>query len=356
MAKDYYQILGVEKNASKEDIKKAFHKLAHKYHPDKKGGDEAKFKEVSEAYSVLSDDQKRSQYDTWGSTTSNGNSGFQGFDFSNFSGFQNGHGTQFDFGDLNDVFGDFFGGQRTQRTERGRDISIDLTVDFIEAAFGTNRSVLITKNLICKICKGDGGKPGTEKITCKTCNGNGKIHETKKSFFGVVSVTRACEACSGSGRIPKEKCSGCGGIGIEKGEEEIKVSIPQGIEDGEVIRLSGKGEAITSGIPGDLYARIHVKPHKTLRRDGVNLLTDANIKLSDALLGCDKNIDTLEGEITIKIPEGVSFNETLRVKNKGIPFGNGKRGDIHVKINITLPKKLSKSTRQTIEQLRKEGL
>ncbi len=358
MAKNYYNILGLEKNATKDDVKKAFHKMAHKYHPDKKGGSSDKFKELNEAYAILSDDRKRAEYDAYGQTFGGGGggaqgfSGFNGFDFSNFSG--QGFGNV-NVDDLGDIFGDFFGGTR-ERVNRGRDISIDLELTFEESVFGVERKVLLSKIGVCEVCKGTGGKPGTTLDKCATCNGNGKIRENKRSFFGSISVTRECAVCKGSGKIPKEKCGTCHGQGILKKQEEITIGVPAGIESGEVIRLSQKGEAVQNGVSGDLYVKIYVKKHHTLSRDRNNLTTTISVKLTDALLGADYAVKTLEGDVAIKIPAGISHGEVLRVKDRGVPYERNRRGDLLIKITILMPQKLSKETKKLLEELRKEGM
>lgn len=362
MNKDYYEILGISKSASKDEIKKAFYKLAHKYHPDKKGGDEKKFKEVNEAYQVLSDEGKRSKYDQFGSGYANMGGGayqggFEGFDFSNFGGFQG--NANFDFGNLNDIFSDFFGGGNgfgRERTRRGRDISTEIQISFQESIFGVNRKILITKTSNCLTCKGSGAKPGTTMATCKTCNGRGKIHESKRSFLGTISTTKLCETCHGSGEVPKETCDTCKGKGVLRREEEISIDIPAGIRDGEMIRMSGHGEAIPKGTAGDLYIKINVTPHPVFKREGNDLVMDLHLKLTDALLGTEYPIQTLDGEIQVKIPEGVSVNEILRVRGKGVPAGKGKRGDLLIKLHIKLPAKLSKKSKGLIEELKKEGI
>ena len=286
MSKDYYSLLGIEKNASKEDIKKAFRKLAHKYHPDKKDGDEKKFKEVNEAYTILSDDKKRQEYDTYGRTFQGGGQGFNtsGFDFSGFGG-QNGN---FEF-DINDIFEGFFGGGFGRRVRRGRDISIDTELTFEESVFGLERSILLNKQTT--------GKP-----------------------------------------------------------EEIRIKIPAGISDGQMIRLSGKGESIPDGVSGDLYVKVHVKPHPVFRKEGYNLVMILNIKLTDALLGAIYPIKTLDGSVDVKVPKNIKFGDILRIKNKGVPAGNGNRGDLLIKVNIELPKKLSRRQRKLVEDLQKEGI
>lgn len=353
MSKDYYKILGVERKATKIEIKKAFHKLAHQYHPDKKGGDEKKFKEASEAYSVLSDDKKRTEYDAYGQSFG-GNGGPQG-GFGGFSGFgQQGQAGGFEF-DLGDLFGDLFGG-RGSRKERGSDISIDIEISFAEAIFGVERKILITKNSFCPTCKGTGAKKGSEMETCSNCNGNGKIRETKQSFFGSFSNVKICERCNGTGKIPKEKCKDCYGIGIVKKQEEINIKIPAGINNGEMIRLSGAGEAITGGVAGDLYIKVRVTPHRDFRKEGVDLKMDLAVKLSDALLGADYLVQTLDGKIEVKIPKGVSHGEMLRIRGKGVPVSENRRGDLFIKIKIKLPNKLSRKAKQLVEDLKKEGI
>ena len=355
--KDYYEVLGVDKKATKEDIKKAFHKLAHKFHPDKGGGDVDKFKEVSEAYSILSDDKKRAEYDSYGRVFGGGagagQGGFNGnFDFSQFQdAFQNGFG--FDFGD---VFSDFFAGQAGTRVRRGRDISIDLEISFKESVFGTKRTVLLAKTAQCETCKGSGAAPGTKLETCKVCNGAGKVHETNSSFFGSISVTRACTTCHGTGQVPKEKCHTCRGEGVYKKQEEIDIMIPAGINGGEMIRLTGAGEAVAGGAPGDLYVKIHVSPDPRFKKEGSNLVTELSVKLSDALLGSEYTIQTLDGEEKLDIPQGVAHGEVLHVRGRGVPNPRGKRGDLLVKVKITLPNKLSRSAKGLIEKLREEGI
>ncbi|MFA5095143.1 MAG: molecular chaperone DnaJ [Candidatus Paceibacterota bacterium] len=364
MSKDYYNILGVNKGASKDEIKKAFYKLAHKYHPDKKEGNEAKFKEVNEAYQVLSDDTKRSKYDQFGSGFENmgqgyggaRQSGFEGFDF---SGFQNG-GADFDFGNLNDIFSDFFtggmGGGSRREARRGRDISTEIQISFSESVFGTSRKILITKTSNCAVCEGSGAKPGTKMETCKYCNGQGKIREAKRTILGTISSTKICEECLGSGEVPKEKCENCKGKGVLRREEEISVNIPAGMRDGEMIRMSGMGEAVSKGTAGDLYIKVNVAAHPVFKREGNDLVMNLELKLSDAMLGTEYPIQTLDGEISVKIPEGVSINEILRVKGKGVPISKSKRGDLLIKLKIKLPKKLSHKSREIIEQLKKEGI
>ncbi len=371
MSKNYYEVLGIEKSANKDDIKKAFRKLAHKFHPDKKDGDAGKFKEINEAYGILSDDKKRSEYDTYGRIFSDaggagGQSGFGGFSGGDFNGFdfsqftqgfgggQNGFSSEFDLGD---IFGEFFGGGgRREKVRRGRDISIDIEVSFKESIFGTERAILLTKTSLCERCKGQGAEEGSALKTCTTCNGKGKIHETKRSFIGAFTNVRTCTTCRGMGKVPEKKCSYCHGAGALKKESEISVKIPSGIDDGEMIRLSGAGEAMPHGSAGDLYIKVHVRPDREFRKEGANLVTDLHVKLSTALLGGEYALATLDGEISVKIPEGVSFGEILRIKGRGVPVDKSRRGDLLIKLHIDLPEKLSKDAKKLLEELKKEGI
>lgn len=357
--KDYYNVLGVDKGASKDDIKKAFYKLAAKYHPDKKGGDEAKFKEINEAYQTLSDEKKRKEYDTYGQTFNgqgpSGFGGFQGgFDASDFANMQ------FDFGDLGDIFGDMFGGGMGggNRQKRGRDISLEIDVPFTEAIFGTERNVLISKVSTCKTCTGSGAKVGSKMKTCDTCNGQGKIHEVKKTFMGNFQAVRTCDICRGTGKVPEEKCHDCRGAGVVNNREEINIAVPAGISNGEMIRMTSMGEAVAGGVTGDLYIKINVTPHKIWKREGNDLSITHEIKLTDALLGVKHTIDGLDGKVDIDIPSGAATGEVLRVRNRGVPHihEKGKRGDVLVKLHINMPKKLSKKAMAFIEGLQSEGL
>lgn len=366
MSKDYYNILGVDKKASKEEIKKAFYKLAHKYHPDKKEGDEKKFKEVNEAYQTLSDDQKRAQYDQFGSNYQNmggfgggqgyGQGGFGGFEGFDFSGFQGGFGQSGVEFDLNDIFSDFFGGGGTRaQKSRGRDISTEIKITFSEAVFGVSKKVFLTKTGTCKTCKGNGAKPGTKMDTCKTCHGKGKVEEAKRTILGTISSTRVCDACMGRGEIPKEACTDCKGKGVLRTEEEITINVPAGINNGDTLRMNGAGEAVSGGASGDLYIKIKVEPHAHFKREGSDLVMNLDLKLTEALLGSKKTIDTLDGKVEVTIPEGVAVNEILRIKGRGVPHGS-RRGDILIKLNIKIPTKLSKKEKELVEKLKEEGI
>jgi molecular chaperone DnaJ len=383
--KDYYQILGVSKNASKDEIKKAFRKLAHEHHPDKTGGDDKKFKEANEAYSVLSDDQKRAQYDQFGSAgpgfsgggygAGQGSQGFGGFDGFDFSGFTQGQGgVEFDLGD---IFGSMFGGGGRGRksTERkGSDIQVDIEIDFEDSIFGSEKEFSVHRTATCSECKGSRAEKGSNLDSCKDCGGSGQVIETKRSIFGAFQSSRVCDTCFGTGKIPKDKCKHCKGRGTENIKDNIKVIIPAGIEPGEMLRVAGKGEAITGGKEGDLYIKIHVKKPSgdfagaRLRKEDNNIAMDTSIKLTDTLLGSEYKLNTLDGMITVTIPQGIKHGEILRVKGKGVPYGPGSsnpdtsrgaktlRGDLMLHIKIDVPQRISKKAQKLIEELREEGI
>lgn len=352
--KDYYQILGLEKGASKDEVKRAFRKLAAKYHPDKKTGDEEKYKEVTEAYAVLGDEKRKAEYDNYGHAFNNaGGGGYGGFNWGDFQQ-QGGFGAQgFEF-DLNDIFENFGFGGGTQ-TARGRDISIDINLSFKESVFGVTRKVLLTKNNTCTHCEGSGAKKGTDMASCSTCNGNGKIRETRQSIMGSFTTVRECSVCHGTGSVPKEKCPHCAGAGVARTEEEIIIKVPAGINNNEVIRMAGQGEALPHGQPGDLYIKVHVEAHKEIRREGSTLSIILPIKLTDALLGGVYTVETLDGVVEVKIPSGIKHGELIRIREKGVPVDRG-RGDFMVKVSIETPKKLSRKAQKLVEQLREEGI
>ncbi len=355
--KDYYDILGVSKTASEDEIKSAFRKLAQKYHPDKKGGDEAKFKEASEAYAVLSDKKRRAEYDTYGKTFAGGQQGnpFQGFDFSNFQGFQGfggQGGVEFDIGD---IFGVFFGGAG-MRQNRGRDISIDIELSFHESIFGTERRVLISKMGVCDTCTGSGAQKGTGLTSCSACNGKGEIRESRNSLLGSFSSSRICPRCHGKGQMPEKPCEKCQGSGIAKRQEEIHIVVPAGVSDGEMIRMPSRGEVAAGGLAGDLYVKLHVKQDPAFTREGNNLIRTLQVKLTDALVGATYHVRGVEGDLPVDIPAGVVHGELVRIKGQGVPYGKSNRGDLLVRVDIQFPKKLSKEARDLIDKLRAEGL
>lgn len=367
MSKNYYEVLGVDKKADKDTIKKAFYKLASKHHPDK-GGDEAKFKEVNEAYQVLSDENKRKEYDMYGQTFSGagsnaggqGQGGFGGFGggFGGFGQGQDFNNINIDFDDLGDIFGDIFGGFGGfggAREKRGRDVSMDIEITFKESVFGTERNVVINKTSSCSTCHGTGGKESAGKTKCSKCNGNGRVYETKRTFMGAMQTVRNCDECEGSGNIYKEKCVDCKGAGVKHGRTDITINIPAGINDGEMIKLSEQGEAIKGGVSGDMFVKIRVAKDKNWTRVGNDLVTEHKIKLTDALLGFSHTIVGLDGDLDIEMKEGVSIGEVVRVNGRGVPYQR-KRGDVLIKLIVELPKKLSRDSKKLVEELRSEGL
>jgi molecular chaperone DnaJ len=365
MAKDYYDILGVPRGASEDEIKKAYRTLAHKHHPDKSGGDEAKFKEASAAYGVLSDKDKRKQYDQFGQTFdgSGGNGGqgqgFGGFDFSGFSGRGNQAGFDFGGGGFEDIFSEMFGGggrsNGRSRAQAGNDIQVDVEITFDEMAKGVKKEIRLQKMSACATCKGSGGEPGSSEETCGTCRGKGQIQRTVKSFLGVFSQTEICPSCHGKGRTFSKKCHSCHGDGRTRIEQTITVDIPAGIASGQTISLAGQGEAGELGAhSGDLYVVVRVKSHRYFERKGDDVFSTAEISFAQAVLGDKIEIETLEGDVTMKIPAGTQSGEVFRIRDKGIPHlqKHGK-GDHMVKVVVDIPKKLSREQKHLIESLRK---
>ncbi len=288
-----------------------------------------------------------------GRADSRGGANGANFDFSQFQdAFQNGS-FGFDFGD---VFTDFFGQQTGRATRRGRDISIDLEISFKESVFGTKRNVLLAKIAKCDTCDGSGATPGSELETCKHCNGTGKVHETSNSFFGQITMQSPCRHCHATGKIAKDKCRTCRGEGVYRKQEEVEIIVPAGIDGGEMIRLTGAGEAIAGGSAGDLYVKVHVRHDQRFKKEGVNLVTDLSVKLSDALLGAEYTIATLDGDEPLSIPQGVTHGEMLTIKGRGVPNNRGRRGDLLVRVKIQLPQKLSKTAKNLIEKLKEEGI
>lgn len=351
MAMDYYEVLGVKKGASKDEIKKAYRKLAHEYHPDKKGGNEKKFKEINEAYQILSDDQKRAQYDRFGSGFSAQGGGTPpDWDFSGF-------------GDFGDIFEDFLGGLggfsrsgRRSRRERGSDISLGIDISFQESVFGGKRSVVIEKKSKCEICAGSGAEPGGQLKKCETCGGTGTVRETRRSLFGSFTALSECTHCRGRGEVPEKICKHCRGAGVLRKSETIDIDVPAGIRDGEAIKFTGMGEEIARGQAGDLYVRIHVLPHHAFRREGFDILTDLHLPLSRMLLGGEEAIETLDGKVLVKIPELSKAGDFLRLRGKGVVRERGGRGDLLIRLFPKLPKKLSHQAKKLLSDLEKEGL
>ncbi|MFH1142324.1 MAG: molecular chaperone DnaJ [Candidatus Uhrbacteria bacterium] len=345
MSKDYYKILDVERNASQDDVKKAFRKQAHKYHPDKEGGDEAKFKEANEAYQILGDEEKRKTYDQFGSAAfENGGAG----GFGGRGGFGGAGGFQ-DLGDLGDIFGDMFGfGGRTKtRAQRGSDIQVDLELTFEEAVFGTDRDIKLHKTIKCERCAGQGAEPGTSLNECNTCKGSGMIERVQRTILGHMRTRAVCDQCGGDGKIPEKQCTGCNGLKVEKKQQTLTVSIPVGIDNGQTIRLRGEGEAGPNGGPeGDLYLRIHVKPSKDFVRQGNTIKTKAEIGFAQAALGDTIEVKTVDGQVDLKIPAGTQAGTEFRLRGKGIASG-----DQIVTVQVITPKKLSRKQKEMLSDL-----
>jgi molecular chaperone DnaJ len=348
MSKDYYSVLGVEKSASQDEIKKAFRKAAHKYHPDKESGDEAKFKEINEAYQVLGDEQKRQKYDQFGSGAFDGSGGFGGQGFGGgFHGFQGGVG----FEDLGDIFGDIFGGGRSrQRERRGSDIQVDLDLSINEAIFGVKKEVSLNKPSTCECCSGNGGEPGEGTNTCGTCNGDGVEVFVSRTVFGNIQQKRTCTTCQGSGNVPKKNCTTCHGEGVERKQQTFDVTVPAGVEDGAMLRIRGEGEAVKGGRAGDLFVRLHVSQDKRFERQGTTIITHAQIGFTQAALGDTIEVQTVDGPVDLKIPAGTQSNSQFRLKGKGVPHGRG-RGDQIVIVDVMTPKKLSRAQKKLLEEL-----
>ncbi len=357
MSKDYYKVLGVDKKVSQGEIKKAYRKLAHKYHPDKKGGDEAKFKEINEAYQTLSDDQKRKQYDQFGSNYGQGGaSGFGGFGGTQGAGsFQD---FNFQGSGFEDIFSDFFGGgQATSKQTTGSDVVADVQISFEEMAKGASKKVKIYKKVACKTCDGTGAKDKkTEQ--CFKCGGSGQIKKARQTFLGTFAQVEVCDQCQGKGQIAKEKCGNCGGAGVVKDYQEVNINIPAGIDEEQTLKVSGAGEASMLGGPaGDLYVRIRIKPHRDFKRKGFDVVSRVYITFSQAILGDKLEVETVEGKVKLKIPAGIEAGDFLRIKGKGIKkFGGFGQGNHLVEIKIKTPKKVSRSQKKIVQKLQKEGL
>ncbi|MDP2631606.1 MAG: molecular chaperone DnaJ [Candidatus Uhrbacteria bacterium] len=351
MSKDYYKTLGVEKNASKDEIKQAFRKLAHEHHPDK-GGDEAKFKEANEAYQVLGDETKRAQYDQFGSSF-DGAGGFPG-GAGGFSGF-NGQGVNFE--DLGDIFGDLFGGgfggggRGRARSARGSDIAVDVRLSFKESVFGVEKEIQITKNNTCERCAGIGGEPGTKMKTCKACDGSGMETTVQRTMFGNVQRQTACSVCAGRGEEPETKCTTCHGIGLQHGRSTLRVDIPSGVENGMKIRVRSQGESVgAQGDAGDLYLIVHVEADPRFHREGNDIIVHKKIGFTQAALGDVVDVDTVDGKVKLKVPVGIQPGDKLKLRGKGVQTSRG-RGDQIVVIQIVTPKKLSKKEKKLLEEL-----
>lgn len=347
--KDYYKILGVEKTASADEIKSAYRRLAKKYHPDLNKTPEAqeKFKEINEAYEVLGDDKKRSNYDQFGSADGPSFQGFGGGQ-GGFSGFGGG------FGDIfSDIFSAFGGNGQRETMEQGEDINLQMTITFEEAAFGCAKDINVSKIDKCEACHGTGAKNGTEFSTCPDCKGTGRVRFTQNTLFGTTIREGACPKCSGTGKIVKEKCEACSGKGYKKVNSTITVKVPAGIDNDQVLRMAGRGNApYGNGVNGDLNIKIKVKPHKFFERKGFDLYLDMYVPFTTLMLGAKIKVPTLNGDMDVEIKELTQSGTVLRLKNKGIKYLNREvYGDILVTLKAEFPKTLDKKTKDALKQI-----
>ena len=353
--RDYYEVLGVQKGASEEEIKKAYKKMARKYHPDLNPGDkdaEEKFKEVNEAYEVLSDAEKKARYDQFGFAGVDPNFGAGGGGY--------GGGAGFDFGDLGDIFGSFFGGGfgggQTRRNpnapQRGESIRMNLTISFEEAAFGCEKELELDRYESCETCHGSGAAPSTSPETCPDCGGSGVVQTRRQTPMGVFASTAPCSRCGGRGKIIKEPCKDCRGSGVVRRQRKIQASVPAGIDNGQTISIRGQGHAGKNGGPaGDLLVTITVRPHELFRREGTSVLCEAPITFPQAVLGAELEIPTIDGKVKYDIPEGTQSGTTFRLKGKGIPALNGRgRGDQYVTVYIETPRNLNREQKEALKK------
>ena len=364
MAKrDYYEILGISKSATADEVKRAYRKLAKEHHPDKHGGDDSQFKEIGEAYEVLKDPQKKSAYDQFGhsagaqnpgggSPFGAGGGGFnaEGFDFSQF---QNGGG----FGDMFDMFFQGQGGGRGQQAQaRGADMETTVTLDFHEAIFGAERKLRVTIDERCDRCHGNGAEPGTKIKTCDTCKGQGQVTRVQQTILGAIRQAAICPTCHGEGKIPEQKCTKCRGAGTVKVSRDMTVKIPAGIDNGSTIRLNGKGAAHRTGSNGDLYVHVRVKPDAKLHRNGSNIESAITIPMVEATLGSEVPVLTADGEVTLKIPAGTQSGKTFRLSERGVPgIAGRKRGDHLVTVTVETPSKLTTRQKELLEEFAQVG-
>ena len=355
MKRDYYETLGVAKGASADEIKRSYRNLARKFHPDvnKEAGAADKFKAVNEAYQVLSDPNKRSQYDYYGQAGGDAGQGtpgggFEGFDFGQGGGFEG-------FGEFGDLFDVFFGGQRGGRRggpARGDDLRYDLRIKLEEAAKGAAKELEIAHFTACTTCKGSGAKPGTAAVKCATCNGAGQVRRNQRTILGNITQVVACPTCHGSGETIKTPCPNCQGSGLEKKKHKVKVNIPAGIDSGYRLRVSGAGNAgVKGGPPGDLYLFITVDAHPLFNRDGTNLYYRTSISFIQAILGAEIKVPTLDGETVLKIPPGTQPSTNFKLKDKGLPhLGRRDKGDFYVLVEVKIPDKVTKEQEELLRK------
>lgn len=349
MKRDYYEVLGVPKTASEQEVKQAYRKLARQNHPDVNPGNkeaEEKFKEATEAYDVLSDADKRARYDQFGHASTDPNAG--GFGGGGFGG-----GGDFGFGDIFDMFfGGNGGGQRRNGPTRGADLRYDLSIAFEEAAFGVEKEIQVPRNETCTECHGSGAAPGTHPIQCTQCHGSGQVKVNQRTPFGTIQTARTCPTCHGEGRTISSPCKVCNGQGVVRNVKTVKVNIPAGSEEGLSLRFSNSGEAGQLGGPaGDLYVVLHIKAHKFFEREGNDVFCEIPITFVQAALGAEIEVPTLDGSVKMKIPEGTQTATVFRLRGHGIPFRRGSgRGDQHVRVVVATPTKLTDKQKQLLQE------
>ena len=352
--RDYYEVLGVAKGASADELKKAFRRAAVQHHPDKEGGSEEKFKEINEAYDVLKDAQKRQRYDQFGHAGVGGASGGSGGYSGSGNPFEGFNSQSFDFGDgLGDIFNQFFGGggQRQQAAQRGRDVEVTLQLTFEEAIFGLETDIDLDMDDECPHCHGTTVEPGHDMKTCPTCKGAGQQTRVMNTMFGAIQQSVVCPTCNGRGKVPEKECTVCHGKGTQRKKQSIKLKIPAGIDDGSTIRLTGRGEAITDGKKGDLYVHIRVKAHKHFTREGDIVLSEEHVGMIDATLGVEIDVETVDGVVRMKVPAGTQSGTDFKLSGHGVPHVNSDRRGPHiVNIIVDTPTKLSKKQREILEQ------
>jgi molecular chaperone DnaJ len=357
--RDYYEVLGIRKDASADEIKKAFRKAAIEHHPDK-GGDETKFKEINEAYEVLKDTDKRKRYDQFGHAGVGGAGG--GSPFEGFGGFGGGgQEMHFDFGDLGlgDIFSSFFGGQSgpsSRRQSRGRDVETNVEISFEQAVFGTEVELRLNLEDVCEHCKGRTVEPGYELQICQTCKGSGQVLNVTRTIFGNIQQASICPKCSGRGKVPEKVCSVCHGKGTQRKVQQVTLKIPAGIDDGNTIRLHQHGEAIADGPKGDLYVNIRVKPHKKFTREGLIILSEETVNMVDAALGTEIEVETVDGPIVMKVPAGTQSGTDFKLSNHGVPHPKTKTRGAHiVTILVETPTKLTKKQQELLQEFKRSN-
>lgn len=358
MSKDFYSVLGLSRDASESDIKKAYRQMSKKWHPDKHKGDkdaEQKFKEINEAYEVLGNAKRKQQYDQFGTTGGPGGpgGGFGGFDF---SGFQQG-----DFNGFGDIFESFFGGgaggRRRKPDNRGADLQVRLTITFAESVSGVQKEIALDKEAACETCSGTGATPGTDMKQCDQCGGTGQVTHTANSLFGTIQQTVVCDQCAGAGQKPEKPCGTCGGHGRHHQKTQVTIEVPAGIDDGQTLRITGQGAAGKQGaVAGDLFVIVQVQQDRRFVREGDDIRSTIEVPMMDAVLGAEVEVETVDGSTTMKVPAGLQPGQVMRLKNMGMPVVNtSRRGDHFVTVQVVIPRKLSRDQKRLAEEWREKS-